>query len=83
MPIEDLLTSIRAEFMMELDKRSELLDKIEEKQEKIEQLTRDLAAYRSIYFMKNEMCDLCEFADECIDANRVEGRKCCTSFHAQ
>lgn len=83
MPIEDLLNSIRAEFMTELDKREELLDNIANLQNKINQLKRDLAAYRSIYLMKNEMCDRCEFADECIDANRVEGRKCCTSFHAQ
>lgn len=82
MSFEDMLYGIKAEFMDELDKRKKLLDKIARLQEENEQLYRDLAAYQSVYSMKNEICRLCEFEDECIDANRVDGKKLCASFHA-
>lgn len=82
MTLEESLDFIRTEFLKELDKRKKLLDEIVELQEDNEQLERDLKAYRSFYPMKNEVCGMCEFADECIDANRVEGKRFCSSFHA-
>lgn len=83
MTLEKLLDSIKNEFMKELDKRKELLDKIEKLQKDNDQLERDLKAYRSLYTMKNEVCGKCMFADECIDENRVEGKSLCSSFHAK
>lgn len=83
MTIEKSLDSIRNEFMNELDKNNKMLDKIKELQKENEQLERDLKAYRSLYTMKNEVCGRCMFADECIDANRVEWRRLCSSFHAK
>ena len=83
MTLEKLLDSIKNEFMKELDKRKELLDKIEKLQKDNDQLERDLKAYRSFYPMKNEVCGRCMFADECIDENRVEGKSLCASFHAK
>lgn len=82
MGFEDLIYCIRVEFLKEHDKRKDLLDKIAELQDEIEQLNRDLKAYRSFYPMKNEVCEKCMFADECIDENRVEGKLFCSSFHA-
>ena len=81
--LEKSFNFIRTEFMKELDKRKELLDKIAKLQKENEQLMRDLKAYRSFYPMKNEVCGKCMFADECIDENRVEGKKFCSSFHAE
>lgn len=83
MTIEEAFNFIRTEFMKELDKRKELLDKIAELQEDNEQLKRDLKTYRSFYPMKNEVCGKCMFADECLDENRVEGKRLCSSFHAK
>ena len=82
MTIEKSLDYIRNEFMKEFDKRKELLEKIEELQKENEQLERYLKSYRSFYPMKNEVCGKCMFAHECVDANRVEGRSFCSSFHA-
>lgn len=56
MNLEESLYCIRVEFLKELDKRKELLDKIAELQAEIEQLNRDLKAYRTFYPMKNEVC---------------------------
>lgn len=83
MTLEESLDFIRTEFLKELDKRKDALEKIAELQEYKEQLKRDLKAYRSIYPMKNEVCGKCALADECPDANRVEGEKLCSSFHAK
>ena len=83
MTLEESLDFIRTEFLKELDKRKELLDKIAELQKKNEQLKRDLKAYRSFYPMKNEVCGKCMFADECYEENRVEGKRFCSSFHAK
>ena len=83
MTLEESLDFIRTEFLKELDKRKELLDEIAELQEDNEQLRRDLRAYRSIFTMKNEVCGKCAFADECLDENRVEGKRLCSSFHAK
>lgn len=83
MTLEESLDFIRTEFLKELDKRKELLDEIAELQEDNEQLKRDLKAYRSFYLMKNEVCGKCEYADECIDENRAEGKRFCSSFHAK
>lgn len=83
MTLEESLNFIRTEFIKELDKRKELLDKIVHLQEKNAQLNRDLRAYRSFYPMKNEVCGKCMFADECSDENRVEGKRFCSSFHAK
>lgn len=83
MEIEKLLNNIKTEFMKELDKRKDLLDKIARLQNENEQLKQDLKAYRAIYKMKNEVCEKCVFADECLDANRVDGQRLCTSFHAK
>lgn len=83
MKFEKLLDLIRGEFLKELAKRKELLDKIAELQEINNQLYRDLKVYRSLYTMKNEVCGMCAFADECIDEKRVEGKSLCTSFHAK
>ena len=81
--IEESLDFIRAEFLKEFYKRKGLLDKIENLQEENEQLNRDLKSYRSFYPMKNEVCGRCMFADECSDANRVDGKRLCSSFHAK
>lgn len=54
-----------------------------ELQKEIEQLKCDLKAYRSFYPMKNEVCEKCVFAEDCIDANSVEGKRFCSSFHAK
>lgn len=83
MTLEEAFDYIRSEFLNELGKRKELLDKIEELQIDNEQLRRDLKAYRSFYPMKNEVCGKCEFADECIDENRVDGKRFCSSFCAK
>lgn len=83
MTLEESLNFIRSEFLKELDKRKELLNKIAELQNDNTQLIRDLKAYRSLYPMKNEVCERCWFADECIDVNRVEGKALCTSFHSK
>ena len=83
MTLEESFNFIKEEFQKELDKRKELLDKIAKLQKKNEQLERDLKAYRSFYPMKNEVCGMCEFADECVDENRVEGKRFCSSFHAK
>lgn len=83
MTLEESFNFIKDEFQKELDKRKELLDKIAELQNKNEQLNRDLKAYRSFYPMKNEVCRMCEFADECVDASRVEGKRFCSSFQAK
>lgn len=83
MTLEESLNIIRTEFLMEIEKREELLDKIAELQEDNEQLKRDIKAYRSFYPMKNEVCGKCVFADECSDENRVEGKSLCSSFHAK
>lgn len=82
MTLEESFNFIKEEFMKELKKREELLDKIAKLQKKNEQLERDLKAYRSFYPMKNEVCGRCMFADECVDENRVEGKRFCSSFHA-
>ncbi len=83
MTLEESFNFIKEEFQKELDKRKELLDKVAELQRENETLKRDIAAYHSIYPMKNEVCGMCEFADECIDENRVEGKRLCASFHAK
>lgn len=83
MTLEETFNFIRTEFMKELDKHKELLDKITELQENNKQLKRDLKAYRSFYHMKNEVCGKCMFSDECFDENRVEGKRLCSSFHAK
>ncbi len=83
MTLEESFNSIKEEFQKELDKRKELLDEISKLKRENEQLERDLKAYRSFYPMKNEVCGMCEFADECIDENRVEGKIFCSSFHAK
>lgn len=80
---EESLDFIRTEFMRELQKRKELLDKISELQEENEQLERDLKAYRSFYPMTNEVCRKCMFADECLDAYRFVGKRFCSSFKAK
>lgn len=83
MTFEESLDFIRTEFLKELDKRKELLDKIAELQIEYEQLKHDFTTYRSFYPMKNEVCGKCMFADECSDVNRVDGKRFCTSFHAK
>lgn len=83
MSLEESFNFIKEEFQKELDKRKELLKEIENLKHENETLNRDLKAYRYFYPMKNEVCGMCEFADECIDANRVEGRRFCSSFHAK
>lgn len=83
MTLEESFNSIKEEFMKELEKREELLDKIKNLQDENYGLRRDLKAYRSFYPMKNEVCEMCEFSDECIDANMVEGKRFCSSFHAK
>ena len=54
MTLEEALDCIRSEFINELDKRKELLDKIKKLQIDNEGLRRDLKAYRSFYTMKND-----------------------------
>lgn len=83
MTIEEALSVIKTEFMKELDKRQELLDRIANYQEENRQLLRDIKALRSIYTMKSEVCQKCEFADECIDSNAIKEGKLCTSFCAK
>lgn len=83
MTIEEALSLIKAEFMKELYKRKELLDKIANYQLENERLRCDIKAYRSIFTMKNELCKKCEFADECIDSNAIKEGKLCTSFCAK
>ena len=83
MTLEESFNFIKEEFQKELDKRKDLLDEISKLKRENEQLERDLKAYRSFYPMKNEVCGMCEFADECVDENRVEGKRFCSSFHAK
>lgn len=83
MNFDESLDLIRGEFFKEMTKRKLLIDKIAELEHENAQLNRDLKVYRSIYPMKNEVCEKCAFADECIDENRVEGKPPCTSFHAK
>ncbi len=56
MTIEEALAFLKTEFIKELDKRKELLDKIAELQKENNQLRHDLKAYRTFYPMKNEVC---------------------------
>lgn len=73
---------IQSEFKNELEKRSDLLDIINEQRERIAQLEYNAKVMRQTLCMKNELCRKCMFSDECTDAERVEGLAVCSSFNA-
>lgn len=79
--MEEHLSAIRREFAEELDKRLDLLNKIQELQDEITQVKRTLIAIRSNCNMTNRLCKTCNWRDECVSAFHVEGKtQICSSF---
>lgn len=82
------LDAIKKEFKEELDKRMELLNKIDALQKEIADLqvkvsvmTPTLKTIRKSYPMRNFLCRKCAWRDECTDAGRVDGKdQICSSF---
>lgn len=84
MSLENCLDSIKQEFKNELDKRKELLDKYDETLRNLHTVEHTLLVIRRNYSMKNELCEVCMFSDECTDAGCVEGRnQICNGFLAK
>lgn len=82
--MQEYLDMIKEEFKKELDKRLELLDKIEELEIKVSVLTRTLIAIRSNYPMYNSLCAKCVWKDECVNEGQVEGKnQICSSFRPE
>lgn len=85
------LDVIKKEFKEELDKRMELLHKIDILQKEISELqvrisvmTDTLKAIRKSYPMRNFLCKKCAWRNECTDAERVDGKdQICSSFVAE
>lgn len=78
------LDAIRSEFIEELGKRKDLLDRVDKLQNEVEQLKHTLTVIRSSYPMHNYMCKGCAWADECTDAGNVEGKnQICSAFVAE
>ena len=82
---------IKKEFKEELDKRMELLHKIDTLQKemaelrvKVDVMTSTLKVIRKNYPMRNFLCKKCAWRDECVDAERVNGKdQICSSFVAE
>lgn len=84
MSLEIYLESIKQDFKNELKKREKLLDKYDETLRNLRTVEHTLNVLRRNYPMKNEICELCMFNDECTDAGRVEGRnQICSGFLAK
>lgn len=85
------LDAIKKEFREELNKRIELLDRINILQKemsdlhvKVSVMTNTLKTIRKSYPMRNFLCKKCVWRDECTDAGRVDGKdQICSSFVAE